>query len=441
MIAFISIALFFLPPDTLPTQGTPATCSARPEAPSTANVDPAATGPPRAMLGPPILSDAPLATGSAAAWPASAGFFVSPRYLPQTRSWVNAEYLLWWVKNAPASVPLVTRNNDPTTIGALTDPGTTIFLGAGSNRDIGFGLFSGARLTAGTWLDDEQRFGFEGGGFLLERRSFQFSAASAGGANPIVSIPFNATQPFNGNPSGETSLNAGGAPNTVNISTTSRLWGAEANGLLSFRRSDVLEVSGIVGFRYLDLTENLTSTDTFSDPTANGTVTIMDGFGTRNQFYGGQMGVRARWSFSKWSFDTTAKVALGDNHQTLNIAGATVVNGGAFGFANGTTPGGVFAEPSNIGQFHRDVFAVVPEVTFKVTYSVTPRVSTFVGYNFLYLSNSIRPGNEIDRNVNPTQNAFFVPPGILTGPAAPLPVFHSSNFWAQGINFGVELKF
>src|SRR5206468_4292493 len=102
---------------------------------------------------------------------------------------------------------------------------------------------------------------------------------------------------------------------------------------------------------------------------------------------------------------------------------------------------GVFAERSNIGRFSRDVFAVVPEVQFQVGYSLTEHVRPFVGYNFLYLSDALRPGAQIERNINPTQNIMFVPPGALVGPAAPLPAFHSSDFWAQGVNFGIEFRY
>jgi hypothetical protein len=52
-----------------------------------------------------------------------------------------------------------------------------------------------------------------------------------------------------------------------------------------------------------------------------------------------------------------------------------------------------------------------------------------------------RPGAEIDTRVNP----FVVPSDqrFGTGPAGghPLFDFHNSDFWAQGVNFGVTLRF
>lgn len=140
--------------------------------------------------------------------------------------------------------------------------------------------------------------------------------------------------------------------------------------------------------------------------------------------------------------DATIKVALGNNHETSNINGVTTVTNGAFGFVSGGTPGGIFAQPSNIGRHSRDMFAVVPEVNFKVGYQMGQHVRPFVGYNFLYLSEALRPGDQLNRNINPTTNfPFFVPPGSATGAPSPLPGFRGSDFWAQGVNFGIEIRY
>ena len=51
----------------------------------------------------------------------------------------------------------------------------------------------------------------------------------------------------------------------------------------------------------------------------------------------------------------------------------------------------------------------------------------------------VRPGNQIDRNINTSQNAFYGT-GILTGPASPAPLFNRTDFWAQGVNFGLQFR-
>ena len=130
---------------------------------------------------------------------------------------------------------------------------------------------------------------------------------------------------------------------------------------------------------------------------------------------------------SHWIFvKTTGALVAGAAATITNTAGVTTGVGitttnGAFGNPTGITPGGLFAQPSNSGTTSRNVFAVAPEVAMQVGFDWTPRLRSFVGYNFLYMSNVLRPGNQLDRNINPTQNAFLVPPGTLMGPAAPAP--------------------
>jgi len=66
----------------------------------------------------------------------------------------------------------------------------------------------------------------------------------------------------------------------------------------------------------------------------------------------------------------------------------------------------------------------------------------FLSYTFLYTNNVVRPGNQINRNINPTQGvAFSAPPASLQGAAQPPFKFTSTDFWAQGINVGVAFRF
>ena len=361
------------------------------------------------------------------------------------RTWVGAEYLRMRIKSAPVPVPLVTGNNDPVNnIGALGEPGTTVLFGAGSGQSTNFDAASGVRFTAGWWLGSRAPVALELSAFMLNSRRIVFDATSDGGDAPLVSVPFFATQPFNFiNPAGETALNAGGAPNQVNVTLTSKLWGAEVNFIIDPHPESTipLRVMPTIGYRYLDLMENLALTDTFFDVAGGGTVTVADSFGTRNQFYGAQVGLRTFWSLSRWSLDSNVRIALGTNHQTLNVAGSTTVENAAFGLPTGITPGGVFAQSSNIGSFHRNVFAFLPEGLLKLAYELTQSIRLFAGYQFLYLNNAVRPGNQLDRNINPTQNALFNAGANIVGPLSPLPVFRSTDFWAQGINVGFELRF
>jgi len=102
-----------------------------------------------------------------------------------------------------------------------------------------------------------------------------------------------------------------------------------------------------------------------------------------------------------------------------------------------------FRPATNIGTHQRTVFAVLPEVGLNVGYQITPCMSVCVGYTFLFTNNVVRPGNQINRNINPTQAVSYVgePPVSLQGPAQPTFQFNGSSFWAQGINVGLGFRF
>ena len=107
--------------------------------------------------------------------------------------------------------------------------------------------------------------------------------------------------------------------------------------------------------------------------------------------------------------------------------------------------GGLLAEPSNIGIRSQDRFAVIPEMGVKLGYNFTPNIKAFVGYTFMYVSNVARPGDQIDRTVNISQQPILLgttavnPP--LVGAARPFPLFQTTDFWAQGVNFGLEIQY
>ena len=68
--------------------------------------------------------------------------------------------------------------------------------------------------------------------------------------------------------------------------------------------------------------------------------------------------------------------------------------------------------------------------------------SVFAGYTMLYTNNVVRPGKQIDRSINDTQSVAISedPAARLAGPARPSFKFNGSDFWAQGVNVGLEYK-
>src|SRR5208283_1168081 len=157
---------------------------------------------------------------------------------------------------------------------------------------------SGVRLTVGGWLNSEQSLGIEGSGFLLEQRSFFFRADSDANGNPFLGFPIFSVSPdatfgqsaipvtFPAVP--PPTQAAGGLAVTAN----SRFWGAEVNGVLNGMRNEQFSLDLLFGFRYADLQENLDffgNSLTTDGPGNSIQVAGADHFGTRNQFYGGQI--------------------------------------------------------------------------------------------------------------------------------------------------------
>jgi Putative beta barrel porin-7 (BBP7) len=137
-----------------------------------------------------------------------------------------------------------------------------------------------------------------------------------------------------------------------------------------------------------------------------------------------------------FTLEWLGKVAVGANYSTARIDGSSTFAAG--GGPAVVSPGDVLAQPTNMGNFSQTRFAFVPEVALKVGYQVTSRLRVHAGYDFLYWSNVVRPGNVIDTGINPSQ----FPPGPLVGPARPAPPrLDGSDFWAQGLTLGAVYNF
>src|SRR5438105_2038128 len=64
-----------------------------------------------------------------------------------SRWWASADYLLWWTKGAPVSVPLATTSNT-SDFGVLGAPSTRLLIG---DEHLDFSTRSGGRFALGGW--------------------------------------------------------------------------------------------------------------------------------------------------------------------------------------------------------------------------------------------------------------------------------------------------
>jgi hypothetical protein len=342
---------------------------------------------------------------------------------------ISAEALSWWFKASPAPAPLVTD-------GLVGQPATHVFLGG---RDLDTNPNPGLRLTAGYMVTE--RRGWEGSVFYMPPRSTSRSVSSSGqpGSTDLFMPYFDVTRP------GESAFklsSQGAFAGSAKEELESSLLGAELNGTVRLTGAGPWRVDLLGGFRYLRLRETYTfATDTPNiSPQPADVYRTQDSFESTNNFYGPQLGVRARAQWQSLVVTGAVKVALGAMVQSVDIDGWTKTNDfNDFGPVQ-TFNGGYYALPTNIGSYSRTAFGVVPEAAFTVGYQFSPRVSVLAGYTFLYESSVIRAPQSINRNINPTGINALVPKSP-PGPLEPSFTSHTSELWAQGLNVGLTIHF
>ena len=337
--------------------------------------------------------------------------------------WVRAELLAWWVKHAPLPVPIAVatdgNGNSQTVVG-------------NANND--FGAFVGGRFSLGAWFDEHNNYGFETIFFSLERRSNNQAVFSDDNGNPAIGLSYTSATPGQAGEFIQYLSTPGNFAGNILVTSTLSLWGAEINGAVCALRVGGLEFTALAGFRYVDLHENLYISSGSTDVATGDFMLLNDQFSARNQFYGGQVGARVNWHGTRLSFDATGKLAVGGTQQTVDVQGTSVSSNGGF------SPGGFFAQPSNSGHYTASQFGIIPSMELKLSYEFSRAWRLFVGYDFMYWNQVVRPGNQVDRNVNLSQSPLLGN-GTLTGPASPGPILSRSDFWAQGITLGFELRF
>ncbi len=145
----------------------------------------------------------------------------------------------------------------------------------------------------------------------------------------------------------------------------------------------------VLGYRNLYLEDDLQ---------INAQAAPVDQIHTTNRFNGFELGFVGRTRRCRWTLETQMKLALGNTNSAIRRD--------------------VFSVDDNL-----DNFAMVSELGATLGYDVAPRLRATVGYTFLYWSVVARPGDQLT----------FLPP------AQTVPV--TTDYWAQGLNFGLEWQF
>ncbi len=369
--------------------------------------------------------------------------------------YARAEYLLWWFDGFYIP-PLVVEGQDDE--GAFVD--AVVVYGneriLDSDRD-------GFRLVAGIWLDPCGTWGIEGDYVHFDTEAEQFIDGGDGETPPFVGRPFiDATTGFDA----VEDVSFPGIMGTVTVDSTSEFEMAGVrlrhnlccvssggcgcgdpvncgagmgcgSGVCGGRGCGTRHVDFLLGFRYARLDESLIITEDL-ETTGTGPATTIygqDRFFTENQFLGGELGFAWELQRQRWSLELLSLLAIGNNRQTVDISGFTTRDTG-----NGpeTKDGLLLTQTTNIGKYKRDEFTTIPQVGVTAGYQLTPRLRLTAGYTLVYWGNVVRPGDQIDLEVNPALLDF--PPDPNPIPARPRFAFNETDFWAHGISLGGEMR-
>jgi hypothetical protein len=360
---------------------------------------------------------------------------------PPGRVFGEFDYILWQARGdtVPALLTTSPAGTPQALAGVLGAPGTTTLFGGNGLNDI---YRSGFKGTVGAWLNPQQTFGIQASALWLGNADDSISLSSGG--VPILARPF-----FNA---------VAGAPASVLIAFPGVVAGNfNATERTSFSAFDVAlrgnfccgpqwRFDALLGYRRIQLSDRLRINNAMTAgagaPGALGvpagtTFNITDAFSSDNVFNGVEVGFLGEYRFLSGLFVSGGlKAAYGYLDQKTDIRGGTVLT--VPGAAPITSVGGLLALQSNIGNFPRSEGQLIPELNLNIGYQFTDNLRVRAGWTFLYMDNVIRPGKVIDTSINPN----LIPP--TAGAAVPLrPVFNGdrNDFYLQGLNAGVELRF
>lgn len=350
---------------------------------------------------------------------------------------LDADLLLWYVRSG--RVPPLVTTSSPQYNGVIGQGDTRVLFG-GDTLDRTF--HTGGRFGGVYWLGCDQRWGVDGNVFFLAQRGWSEQYVTSG--SPLLARPFvNVNQGINFS---EVVAAPGLAVGSVAVTGGTSMWGAEINARRYLTGSCNYRLDGLIGFRYLNLSENLTVTEAFNRipgaPLDLGVPnalfgTISDSFRTENHFYGPQVGLTGELRRGRYFVEGRTTIAFGTVYQSLQVDGTQSIQ---FTTGPGQYTGGLLALPgANIGTFTQNKFAVLPEVGLKIGCFLTPNLRVGVGYNFMYLSSVLRPGDQIDTGLDVTRVPNFTVPGAtpLVGSIRPAPRMATSDMFVQGINLSL----
>ncbi len=376
--------------------------------------------------------------------------------------WLRGEYLLWFSDKLDLP-PLITTSDTGTAAGdagVLGEESTQILYG---NDGILSKGRSGFRISFGGFFGPSRKLGWEAEYLDIGDIDATVTFSGDGTGSPIIARPF-----YNLNTPGEDAELVsfpGILTGDVTVDSYSRFSGAGGR----FRYTKCCKQScdpchrrgpfgghGMIGacgpcgyppyckidftagYRHYHLEEGVSISEDLTSLQAQnpGRFELTDNFRTQNDFDGAELGTVYSAGRNRWTFEFLTRIAIGNTQQRASIDGETTIS--PLVSPAETFEGGLLALPSNIGEYSRDRFTMIPELGLNLGFYMSPRMRVLIGYNMIYWGNVVRPGEIIDLVVDTDQ----VPPALENVADNTFPRFNmdESDFWAQGLNVGLDYR-
>ena len=366
------------------------------------------------------------------------------------------------------------------------------------NGVIDYGMQSGMRLSAGYYLEQDSGLSINGNFILVPKNSYYLSSVTGLNDFPILlQTGFQNTLNFvipavvvGDSPTLTTEDYAIVLSRQVDSSIFANASTYIAGGELNVRGRDFLigdmNFSGLLGFRYFQFKEAFDVSSQYTIFRPNGVTDVQninvngdivsapialnfptpininsasnDQIKVYNHFIGPQIGINADYHYNRWSVMTGFNLGIGVMHQVANISSSTTQTvktetstQNAAGQITSTTntsttnsAGGLLFSPTDVGQYSRNQFGLLPEINAKLGFKATERIKLTVGYDFLLLANVLRAPNQTQlipysNNLNYTANNQTQ----SANQTLQIPAFQysTSNLIINGVTAGMQLDF
>jgi hypothetical protein len=356
------------------------------------------------------------------------------------RFWLTGEYYLATTSNT-SFVPLATTSPQ-LSLGLLGSPGTQVVVGGKQD----FGSVSGFRIGGGMWLDGCRAYGLEWNASYLPKQTKSYSNDGSGAS--ILARPFYDTllQTENSRLISSTGQFAG----SINSEFSNFYWNADITSVMRVLETSDWSLEHLISARYFNIEDTLRITDRSSALgggtliyrglpvlTPGATVSVMDYYSMINRWYGGAAGFRINYKTGQLSASFQFRMGVGANLQSFSTDGSTTLTAGGSKFASAP---GLTTASSSPGNYTGTELSYAPELNIRLGYNVTKRIAITASYQYLYMTNVARLGDQVSRNVDPRvipSSQFFSNTATTNRDIT----IRQTDFWLHGFTAGLMLTF